>query len=253
MSLNKHLAQGKLLHYCQSPEPISVSESEQLRWIAFDDIVQSVVRKNKPHQLTLPHQWALMMPLLNFTPSTLTEFGLGAGNHLLFVESLAKNINHQVIENNSTVIELALNFFPLSKYKANIVHQDAKLWLEESLSKQEMVFSDWVIFDIYQKAKFGDSSYNQLLSKVIESLPSGVILSINFPESTEKEIMFWLGQLAAKQTHIVNYYTVPHFKNQIIHLIPKQPNNSIAEQSALSLRQQRYWRAYQLQFGLTTT
>ena len=96
MPLSRHLEQGRLLYFSPKPDAISVCENDHLRWLAFDDNVQSVVRKNRPEHLTLPHQWALMMPLLNFTPSTVTELGLGAGNHLLFTQSLGRNIKHQV-------------------------------------------------------------------------------------------------------------------------------------------------------------
>lgn len=248
MPLSRHLAQGRLLYFTHKPDAISISENDHLRWMAFDNIVQSVIRKNKPQQLTLPHQWALMMPLLNCTPTKIIEFGLGAGNHLLFLASLHANIQHQVIESSKQVIDLALEFFALTPFKNAIINQGAQQWLDDHLT----ISQDWIIFDIYQKAKFRDNSYNQLLSDVIDKLPSTSILSINFPDCTEKEMKFWLIQLANKKTHNIHLYSVPHFKNQIMHLIPKQKNISAIHQSPLPNNLQRYWHKYQLQFGLKT-
>ena len=92
MTLARHLAQGQLLYFSQQADAMSVSENAHLRWLAFDGVLQSVVRKQRPHWLTLPHHWALLMPWLYYTPSKVVEFGLGGGNHLLFHHWLTSEI-----------------------------------------------------------------------------------------------------------------------------------------------------------------
>ncbi|WP_448211726.1 hypothetical protein [Colwellia sp. MEBiC06753] len=248
MPLSRHINQGRLLYFTQDPDAISVCENNYLRWLSFDDVVQSVIRKAKPYQLTLPHQWALMMPLLNCTPSTVVELGLGGGNHLQFSRWLSKDIDHQVIEANDKVIALALEYFYLSSMAQYIHHQNAECWL----TQQPAINCDWLVFDIYQKVKFGDFSYNQLLNQVIEQVPNGSILSINFPETTEKEISYWLSQLLNKHSHIVHSYTVPHYQNIVLHLLPKTPAKTIVRSSILPTRLQRFWQQYHLRFGVIT-
>ncbi|NMP33551.1 hypothetical protein HII17_18545 [Thalassotalea sp. M1531] len=249
MPLSRHFNQGRLLYFTQGADAISVYENDHMRWLAFDDVVQSAVRLKKPHQLTFPHQWALLMPLLSFTPSNIVELGLGAGNHILFSQWLTADINHKVIEANPNVIDIALRYFPISDVKENLVLNDAKQWLvnEKTLS------DDWYIFDIYQKAKFHDTSYNELLKQFIDYLPYGSILSINFPEVTQKELMFWLAIAGQKKSHKLQCYTVPRYKNIVLHLIPTSPNNSLQQKSHLPNRLQHYWRRYQLQFGLVAS
>ena len=246
MPLSTQLQHGQLLYFAKGENDLSVYENKYFRWMAFGDVVQSVIRKQKPHQLTLPHQWAMTMPLLTLTPKNIVEFGLGAGNHLLFTQHLTPKMQHKVIEANRNVLEAAVQYFPLKSYQECLIHGDANTWLESTNALQD----DWFIFDIYHKTKFADNSYNDLLEKVIERLPTFSVLTINFPETTEKEIKFWLLKLIAKQSHIAEFYSVPHYKNHVIHLIPKVPSKNIKMTSALAQRKQKYWRCFQRQFGL---
>ncbi|MCH2055450.1 MAG: hypothetical protein MK214_02330 [Thalassotalea sp.] len=246
MLLSKKLQNGNILYYVKGEDGLSVYENRHMRWMAFGDVLQSVIRKHKPHQLTLPHQWAMTMPLLTLTPKTVVEFGLGAGNQLLFTQSLAPNIHHKVIEANGSVLEAAVEYFPVSKLRENLIHIDAKAWIDEQSSLKD----DWYIFDIYHKTKFADNSYNDLLENVIARLPDSSILTINFPETTEKEIKFWLLKLIAKQSHVAEFYSVPHYKNHIIHLMPRNPGKTIKLESALPKQKLKYWQSFQRQFGL---
>lgn len=246
MPLSTQLQNGQLLYFAKGENGLSVYENQHFRWMAFGEVVQSVIRKNKPHQLTLPHQWAMTMPLLSLTPKNVVEFGLGAGNHLLFTQSLVSHMEHKVIEANRGVLEAAVEYFPLGAFQESLIHIDAKTWLEAQSSLQD----DWYIFDIYHRTKFADNSYNELLEHVIASLSESSILTVNFPETTEKEIKFWLLKLIAKQSHIAEFYSVPHYKNHVIHLMPKTPSKTIELKSALPDRKQKYWLCFQRQFGL---
>ena len=67
MPLSTQLQHGQLLYFAKGENDLSVYENKYFRWMAFGDVVQSVIRKQKPHQLTLPHQWAMTMPLLTLT------------------------------------------------------------------------------------------------------------------------------------------------------------------------------------------
>ena len=103
MQLLKHIAQGKLVYLSQGKEALSVSENEHYRWLAFhhnnnEPVIQSVMHKRKPWQLTLPHQTALLLPLLFFKPNNVVELGLGGGNLDRFLAHLSTNITIKSIE-----------------------------------------------------------------------------------------------------------------------------------------------------------
>ena len=98
--MEKHLSQGKLLYVSKLEDAISVSENEHFRWMAFNDVVQSIMHKRKSYLLTLPHQIALMLPLLLFRPKNIIELGLGGGNLTRYLTHLSPEIKVISIEYN---------------------------------------------------------------------------------------------------------------------------------------------------------
>jgi len=110
MQLAKHIAQGNLLYLSQSNQRLSVSENAYYRWLAFaspegEQVIQSVMLKRKPWRLTLPHQTALMLPLLFFKPNRIVELGLGGGNIQRFISHLSSAITIDSVEHYSEVID----------------------------------------------------------------------------------------------------------------------------------------------------
>ena len=85
MKLVKHIQQGQLIYFTQNNDSISVSENQHYRWLTFDNVVQSMMLKRQPWQLTFPHQISLLSPLLFFKPQEVVEFGLGGGNLARFL------------------------------------------------------------------------------------------------------------------------------------------------------------------------
>ncbi|REL25284.1 hypothetical protein DXX93_01065 [Thalassotalea euphylliae] len=233
MPLSRHLEQGHLLYFKQSPHAISVSENPHFRWLAFNGVLQSVMRKARPHWLTLPHQWALMLPwayflndklsnqaLFNENFPRIVEFGLGGGNHFRFCQWLSPKVNHLVIESSRTVIDISKTYFALSETYGTrqIVHQSAEQWL----ASQQMISADWLIFDIYRQPKVGDNASHQLLEQLIQVLPAQTILSINFTQATAQSLRFWHGKFQQKLAHNVAFYRVPIYQNIVVHLFPKE-------------------------------
>ena len=257
MPLSRHLEQGHLLYFKQSPEAISVSENQHFRWLAFNGVLQSVMRKARPHWLTLPHQWALMLPWTYFLSDELSdgalnhgnsysdsscsnylcqndlrqsnisqnefpqivEFGLGGGNHLRFSQWLHPQASHLVIESSRAVIDISKTYFSLCETPdtSQIIHQSAEQWL----ASQEKITADWLIFDIYRQPRVGDNASHQLLEQLINVLPAQTILSINFTEATTQSLQFWLRKFQQKLAHRVALYRVPLYQNIVVHLFPK--------------------------------
>ncbi|MCW8832017.1 MAG: hypothetical protein OQK09_15550 [Colwellia sp.] len=223
MQLSKHLAQGKLLYLSQGDEAISVSENEHFRWLAFtnedsEQVIQSVMHKRKPWQLTLPHQTALLLPLLFFRPHHVTELGLGGGNLDRFLTHLSPDIAMNSIENNKTVITCFERYFNPNNADIKVENLNSKQWLEQPNKTKP----DWLICDIYQTQHQSAADTNQQLTALIDSIDSHSCLSINLPDASDEEVNLCLTVLQQIQNnHHIHYFHIPNYLNIIIQLIPK--------------------------------
>jgi len=223
MQLAKHVAQGKLTCLCQDEENISVSENEHYRWLSFgcdndEQVIQSVMLKRKPWKLTLPHQTAMMLPLLFFKPNNMVELGLGGGNIQRFINHVSNNITLQSIEYSNTVIKCFKQYFNPQNNQAHIVYNDSKQWLQENT-----INYDWYVCDVYQQEI---QSYNNTI-KQLEHLTANITpdtcLSINLPDATDNEVNLLLTLLKEISIHHeITYFHIPNYLNIVIHLIPKQ-------------------------------
>lgn len=238
-------------------DAIIVSENNYFRWLSFvnlaehhqaNNIVQSLMHKRLPHQLTLPHQYALLMPLLFFKPKNITEFGLGGANNIRFLTALSSEIKLRSIERNEAVIRCCQQFF-LDNFQAwkqiELVHQDAKNWL----AKEEGNAQEWLIYDIYQPIKFGELTINRQLTLIATQLTPEQTLSINIPLSTHAERQFIRNSLSnLLPEHQLIHINVPHYQNAIVHLVPEAMPLTPTNSGYLSHRQAyyfaRYWSAF---------
>jgi spermidine synthase len=223
MQLCKQIAQGKLLYLHQDKETISVSENEHYRWLAFTDeqkqaVIQSVMHKRKPWLLTLPHQTAIMLPLLFFRPCTVVELGLGGGNTQRFLKHLPPKIDVLSIEQNSTVIDSFHRYFNPQGTPTSITNLHSDTWLTQ-LDKSSI---DWLICDIYQSAEQDSSHTAKQLQPLVDNIDNNSCLSINLPDASDDEVnvcLTILQQLSA--AHHIYYFHIPNYLNIVIHLIPK--------------------------------
>jgi len=223
MQLSKHVAQGKLLYLSQGDEAISVSENEHYRWLAFthggtEQVIQSVMHKRKPYQLTLPHQTALLLPLLFFRPTNIVELGLGGGNLDRFLTHLSADITLQSIEYSNTVISCFKRYFNPDNAIVNIQNNDSKQWLAQQGDNKP----DWLICDIYQTQQQSVAETNKQLSALIDSIDSNSCLSINLPDASDDEVNLCLTVLQQLQSdHHIYYFHIPNYLNIVVQLIPK--------------------------------
>ncbi len=223
MQLSKHVAQGKLLYLSQGDEAISVSENEHYRWLAFandsgEQVIQSVMHKRKPYRLTLPHQTALLLPLLFFRPTTVVELGLGGGNLDRFLTHLCADITMQSIEYSQTVIRCFEDYFNPDNAIVNIQNNDSKQWLTQQKSSKP----DWLICDIYQTKQQSVAAANKQLSALIDNIDSNSCLSINLPDASDDEVNLCLTVLQQLQSdHHIYYFHIPNYLNIVVQLIPK--------------------------------
>jgi len=218
MRLAKHLAQARLVYLSQQQDAISVSENEYYRWMAFSNVVQSVMHKRKPCQLTLPHQIAIMLPLLFFRPTRIIELGLGGGNLTRFLQHLSPDIELTTIEYSQQVIESFGAHFNPEQVDLDIVCADGMTWLIE----QDATELDWIICDVYQSQEFGFDVIVKQLETLTDKLAAQSCLSINLPDINDSDINLCLTILQQLQPdHHITYFNIPNYLNIVIHLTPK--------------------------------
>lgn len=247
MRLAKHLAQGRLVYLSQQQDAITVSENDYYRWMAFSDIVQSVMHRRKPWQLTLPHQIALMLPLLFFRPTRIIELGLGGGNLTRFLQHLSSDIMLTTIDHSQGVIDSFVQYFNPEQAELDIVCADGMTWLTEQ-SAGEL---DWIICDVYQSQEFGFDAIVKQLETLTSKLNSQACLSINLPDISDSDINLCLTILQQLQPdHHITYFNIPNYLNIVIHLTPahwqlhrliKRNKHSYLSQVTLQ-RWRQFWR-----------
>ena len=121
MQLNRHINQGSLLYLDQLNERLAISENNHFRWLAFDNVIQSIMHRRLPANLTLPHHTALMLPLLFFKPQNMLEFGLGGGNIARFIKQLNPTVKFTSIERSASVINAFKQFFNPDNIEIDII------------------------------------------------------------------------------------------------------------------------------------
>ncbi|MCI2285729.1 hypothetical protein L3081_23055 [Colwellia sp. MSW7] len=227
MQLAKHVTQGKLTYLSQGDESISVYENDHYRWLTFGNavsynkdaqIIQSVMLKRKPWKLTLPHQTAMMLPLLFFKPDNMVELGLGGGNIQRFIQQVSKEITIHSIEHSTVVIDCFKQFFNPQNNQTQITHSDSVQWLQQNTTD-----NDWYVCDIYQNdIQSYQNTVNQLEHLSANIKPTSC-LSINLPDANDTEVNLLLTILKQLSTHHdITYFHIPNYLNIVIHLIPKQ-------------------------------
>ncbi len=245
MQLEKHLAQGHLVYLSQADDAICIYENDHFRWLAFGDVVQSLMHKRKPWLLTLPHQTALLLPLLFFRPNKVIELGLGGGNLDRYLANLSNQLSITSIEYNPTVIECFNNHFNPQKANIDIIECEGTKWL----SHQDAIDFDWLICDIYKDDfQVFQQTINQL-EIITSKVDSHDCLSINLPDVSDDEINLALTVLQQLlPSHQLTYFHIPNYLNIVIHLCPAHWRiNSIVKHnksSYLPKRTYSRWRAF---------
>lgn len=221
MNLPHQVKQGKLVYLSNDVDKISVSENEYYRWLAFDDTIQSVMHKRIPSKLTLPHQYAMLIPLIFFKPQKVLELGLGGGNLNRFILEMDADIEMTSVELNSHVIECFHQYFNPTNTSINIENNSALDWLEQQ-KNLNISLPDWQICDVYQH--HGDSFHNRiaLISALVDNLAIDGCLTINLPDLSDDEVNLCITILQQLQNnHQIIYFHIPRYLNIVVHLLPK--------------------------------
>ena len=222
MQLVKHIKQGRVLYFTKSEELITINENDYYRWIAFGDVIQSIMNKRKPYLLTLPHHIAMLLPLIFFRPKLIVELGLGGGNFARYLSQLNEEITFTSIERNQHVIQNFYQYFNPLQSSVKVIHQCAEGWIKAKNSQRPSDKDiDWLICDIYQQQLTSFKETIDLLEVFMTAVTPNTCFSLNLPDANHTEINLCLTVLQQLQTnHRVVYFYVPNYLNIVIHLLP---------------------------------
>jgi spermidine synthase len=248
VKLTKHVAQGHLVYLSNDADQISISENMHYRWLMFDDVIQSVMHLRQPEKLTLPHQYAVLMPLLFFKAEKVVELGLGGGNISRFLTTLNSNIDVVSVELSSQVIHCFKRFFNPLLHNMSIENNAALTWLQEHDSSDNQAV-DWLICDVYQHHADSFKNRVKLLTALIDNLTNDACLTINLPDLDDHEVNLCLTILKQLQSsHQIIYFHIPRYLNIVIHLLPSHwPIANLKKRSKatyLPLWQYRRWQQF---------
>lgn len=246
MRLTQHVNQGQLVYLSNSVDQISISESSYYRWLAFDDVIQSVMHLRCPSKLTLPHQYAALLPLLFFQPKHVVELGLGGGNLSRYLSALHVGIQVVSVEQSQIVIDCFSHYFNPQQHPILVEKSEVLVWLRQAQHSTAFA-TDWLICDVYQHHAKNFKRRVELLTALIDNLQANACLTINLPDLHDHEINLCLTILRQLQnTHHIIYFHIPRYLNVIVHLLPKHWEiNNINKRSKLtylSPTQYHRWR-----------
>ncbi|XQW84707.1 hypothetical protein ACOYR1_16450 [Thalassotalea piscium] len=195
--------------------------------------------KRKPWQLTLPHQLSMLLPLLFFTPQNILEIGLGGGAFRRYINQLLPECNFSSVELNEVIIECFHSFFNPHNIDTRIIHHSAEKWL----TTQSQLTFDWIIIDIFVSIEDSVISY-QLIETLLNQTQSNTIITLNLPNEKEQQINTLLTHLKCHPNIHVVYFTIPHYKNIILHILPTTKTKQLTPKtpSPLKEHQQRRWQ-----------
>ena len=235
MRLLNHITTGKVIRLVQqSSQNTVVLEDEHFRWLTFDSIIQSVMLKRAPNKLLIPHQQALMIPLLFLTPKRIFELGLGGGNFSRSIKQLLPQAQLTTAEINPVVVELFNEFFNPDAHSFDI-----KIMNGEQLIGDQGDQADWIVCDIYGSTKH---SYLLKIKEAIAHPEHHATWSINLPDLPASDIDQLLKELKAivvssspngAPKYHISYLEIPQFKNVVIYLVPTPFKTLLKQQSAL--------------------
>lgn len=234
MQLQKLQNSGNLVYFNNGEEKLSIHETEHFRWLSFDNTVQSVMHKKKPHLLTIRHQIALMLPLLFKTPRHLCEIGLGGGNISRFIKAIPDSIDYSSIEVSEVVKQSFNRYFNPGDIHINFIESSCPEQLEQAFIEDV----DWWIIDIFSNQESRENSttassadtndicrklphYHAIISALIKNKGC---LSINIPIGNLENLTTVIESVNRltniEKTHSIKYFNIPGYRKFVMHVLP---------------------------------
>ena len=165
---------------------ILVIDDRKHRILSFDSVFeQSKVARAAPHLPVHEYNRAMLLPLLFFTPNTITVLGLGGGAlaHGLF--TLLPDARIEVTELRARVVEIAHDWFSLPRdERLRIAVGDAK----QAISDLPAASTDLILTDLYSADRMHPSqAQRQFIKACSRALTDQGWLALNYHRMPEDD------------------------------------------------------------------
>jgi spermidine synthase len=218
------LYKGKLIASIKGKtHPIEVYENWRFRWLSFGShYIQTVINKHYPSKPVLGYLKAFCLFIQENPDSTLL-LGVGGGAVLHYLESLIGNYPIKAIEIDNDVIQIAHNYFYLSKLEnCDIIKADAFDYV-----KSQYHCYHHILIDLYQCLDYpSQCSTIEFFKHCYDNLADYGVLSLNIVEfDSQKDLLEIIKQQFNNQVILI---PVKNRSNIILHAVK---NNIMANQA----------------------
>lgn len=197
-------------------EVIDIYENKHLRWMQFDDdVIQTLIYKDKPHQLILEHL-PIMLSVFKFIlkPEKVLLVGLGGGAFVHYIHYYHPECYLTSVEINEEVIQLAKHYFylPENQSTLSIVHDDIETYLKQDHQSYDVIF-----MDMYAKHKM-PACYTQqnFFGKAYEHLHKIGIMVVNLLCPRTDEFLLILNKIKSVFNNQTICIPVKGYSNVIV-------------------------------------
>ncbi|MCU4675856.1 fused MFS/spermidine synthase [Catenovulum sp. 2E275] len=185
VDLNSALKNGYLLSYLKDNTAVwQIYHNQQYQWLLMNNTVQSVMDKQLPALLTLPHQQPLKS-LVDEIPinAKVLELGLGGASNARYIKQQKPDCQITIIEQSSVVINWCERYFNPHKCQFNIIQQSAEQFILADQNQYDLIITD--LFKSESSVlSYLDQNYFLQLKRILK--PNGFAY-LNFVPDTDHE------------------------------------------------------------------
>lgn len=130
----------------EAPNKAKVYQNLLYRWLTFDSLaIQTLINRRHPNRVELSYIHQLTLAV-RAHPTDCCLLGLGGAAVAHFLSPYLGSSQLVAVENDANIIEIATTYFMTNRLKnMSIIHQDAKLFLQESQTHYQHLLVD--LFD----------------------------------------------------------------------------------------------------------
>lgn len=206
-------------------EYIEVCEDLECRWFHFgDNYIQSAISLTQPDKLVLPYTQTMMAALL-FVPNPISVIllGMGGGGLARFLLHHFTDISIIGVENSSSVLRMAKNYFklPAETEQFHVHVADALHFM-----KPDRCCFDLICVDIFKGGKIPREFHDKgFFVKCFNHLSGQGVCVINLIVDDEEEFKTILTEVRAAFNKNVLCASVKNYKNVILFAFKERPKD----------------------------
>ncbi len=207
-------SRGHVVYWKQCHEQrLCVREDHEFRWLLSDSVIQSVLVRDLPSELTLPHQ-IVLQAICPAHVRQILHLGLGGGDLIRWCHYRYPAVKQTAVELNPDVVNIYQNYFQQQE-SPTLVVGDAFHFLSETNAQFDLIILDVFAIDGAPAPIFHAETYLQLKRCLTET---GQVI-VNLLPRTENERLQVLDLMKA-QLGSVQSLQVAEYRNHLIWSTP---------------------------------